>query len=256
MGHAKESPEPGRGVPEASGARGGRAEPLEKALGGRRKAKRPNVDSRICAEDPPLARTVVPIVLPGHRVHLRPTQSHAPRLAHARRSRRRSRPSRAPCSRWQMRAQGRRASRRAPAGGAPSCCNGRSWPAERSLGGWATADGPPCTAAARTRGSLHVCDLSGFVCVERGFYTFTAYELLQTGPLYHMDTALCSWADPTGSGRRLGHTYRPRSLRGLHGDGASSWSPQRPFIGVFGERAAWLMMTEHGPTLEGTTYRQ
>ena len=86
--------------------------------------------------------------------------------------------------------------------------------------------------------------------------TFTAYELLQTGPLYHMDTALCSWADPTGSGRRLGHTYRPRSLRGLHGDGASSWSPQRPFIGVFGERAAWLMMTEHGPTLEGTTYRQ
>ena len=101
-----------------------------------------------------------------------------------------------------------------------------------------------------------VCDLSGFVCVERGFYTFTAYELLQTGPLYHMDTALCSWADPTGSGRRLGHTYRPRSLRGLHGDGASSWSPQRPFIGVFGERAAWLMMTEHGPTLEGTTYRQ
>ena len=22
-----------------------------------------------------------------------------------------------------------------------------------------------------------VCDLSGFVCVERGFYTFTAYEL-------------------------------------------------------------------------------
>ena len=94
------------------------------------------------------------------------------------------------------------------------------------------------------------------MCVERGFYTFTAYELLQTGPLYHMDTALCSWADPTGSGRRLGHTYRPRSLRGLHGDGASSWSPQRPFIGVFGERAAWLMMTEHGPTLEGTTYRQ
>ena len=86
------------------------------------------------------------------------------------------------------------------------------------------------------------------MCVERGFYTFTAYELLQTGPLYHMDTALCSWADPTGSGRRLGHTYRPRSLRGLHGDGASSWSPQRPFIGVFGERAAWLMMTEHGPT--------
>ena len=45
-------------------------------------------------------------------------------------------------------------------------------------------------------------------------------------------------------------------LRGLHGDGASSWSPQRAFIGVFGERAAWLMMTEHGPTLEGTTYRQ
>ena len=70
IGHAKDSPEPGRGVPEASGARGGRAEPLEKALGGRRKAKRPNVDSRICAEDPPLARTVVPIVLPGHRVHL------------------------------------------------------------------------------------------------------------------------------------------------------------------------------------------
>ena len=70
MGHAKDSPEPGRGVPEASGARGGRAEPLEKALGGRRKAKRPNVDSRICAEDPPLARTVVPIVLPEHRVHL------------------------------------------------------------------------------------------------------------------------------------------------------------------------------------------
>ena len=70
MGHAKDSPEPGRGVPEASGARGGRAEPLEKALGGRRKAKRPNVDSRIRAEDPPLARTVVPIVLPGHRVHL------------------------------------------------------------------------------------------------------------------------------------------------------------------------------------------
>ena len=33
MGHAKDSPEPGRGVPEASGARGGRAEPLEKALG-------------------------------------------------------------------------------------------------------------------------------------------------------------------------------------------------------------------------------
>ena len=32
---------------------------------------RPNVgDSRIRAEDPPLARTVVPIVLPGHRVHL------------------------------------------------------------------------------------------------------------------------------------------------------------------------------------------
>ena len=70
MGHAKDSPEPGRGVPEASGARGGRAEPLEKALGGRRKAKRPNVDSRICAEDPPLARTVVPIVLPEHRVQL------------------------------------------------------------------------------------------------------------------------------------------------------------------------------------------
>ena len=81
----------------------------------------------------------------------------------------------APCTRGQMRAQGRRASRRAPAGGAPSCCNGRSWPAERSLGGRATADGPPCTAAARTRGSrCTVCDLSGFVCVERGFYTFTA----------------------------------------------------------------------------------
>ena len=70
MGHAKDSPEPGRGVPEASGARGGRAEPLEKALAGRRKAKRPNVDSRIRAEDPPLAGTVVPIELPGHRVHL------------------------------------------------------------------------------------------------------------------------------------------------------------------------------------------
>ena len=56
---------------------------------------------------------------------------------------------------WQMRAQGRRATRRAPAGGAPSCCNGRSWPAERSLGGRATADGPPCAAAARTLGSLH-----------------------------------------------------------------------------------------------------
>ena len=82
------------------------------------------------------------------------------------------------------------------------------------------------------------------MCVERGFYTFTAYELLQTGPLYHMDTALCSWADPTGSGRRLGHTYRPRSLRGLHGDGASSWSPQRPFIGVSASgQHAWLMMT-------------
>ena len=101
-----------------------------------------------------------PPPMPAHAAHAaphahRPTQSHAPRLAHARRSRRRSRPSRAPCSRWQMRAQGRRASRRAPAGGAPSCCNGRSWPAERSLGGRATADGPPCTAAARTRGSLH-----------------------------------------------------------------------------------------------------
>ena len=42
----------------------------------------------------------------------RPTQAHAPRPAHARRSWRCSRPSRAPCSRWQMGAQGRWASRR------------------------------------------------------------------------------------------------------------------------------------------------
>ena len=101
-----------------------------------------------------------PPPMPAHAAHAaphahRPTQAQAPQPAHARRSRRRSRPSRAPCSRGQMRAQGRRASRRAPAGGAPSCCNGRSWPAERSLGGRATADGPPCAAAARTLGSLH-----------------------------------------------------------------------------------------------------
>ena len=111
-----------------------------------------------------------PPPVPAHAAHAaphahRPTQAQAPRPAHARRSRRRSRPSRAPCSRGQMRAQGRLASRRAPAGGAPSCCNGRSWPAERSLGGRATADGPPCTAAARTRGSLHCVRLERFrVC--------------------------------------------------------------------------------------------
>ena len=52
---------PGRAVAERSRSR---------RPSGRRKAKRPNVDSRICAEEPPLARTAVPIVLPGHRVHL------------------------------------------------------------------------------------------------------------------------------------------------------------------------------------------
>ena len=65
----------------------------------------------------------------------RPTQAQAPRPAHARRSRRCSRPLRVPCSHWQMGAQGRRASRRAPAGGARSCCNGRLWPVKRCLGG-------------------------------------------------------------------------------------------------------------------------
>ena len=161
---------------------------------------------------------------------------------------------RAPVGRCELKAGGRAAARppEAPPAAATAAHGQPSVP-------WA-AGRPPMGRRAPPRlaraARYTVCDLSGFVCVERGFYTFTAYELLQTGPLYHMDTALCSWADPTGSGRRLGHTYRPRSLRGLHGDGASSWSPQRPFIGVFGERAAWLMMTEHGPTLEGTTYRQ
>ena len=77
---------------------------------------------------------------PAHAAHAAPhahrqTQAHAPRPAHARRSRRCSRPLRVPCSHWQMGAQGRRASRRAPAGGARSCCNGRLWPVKRCLGG-------------------------------------------------------------------------------------------------------------------------
>ena len=161
---------------------------------------------------------------------------------------------RAPVGRCELKAGGRAAARppEAPPAAATAAHGQPSVP-------WA-AGRPPMGRRAPPRlarsARYTVCDLSGFVCVERGFYTFTAYELLQTGPLYHMDTVLCSWPDPTGSGRRLGHTYRPRSLRGLHGDGASSWSPQRPFIGVFGERAAWLMMTEHGPTLEGAKYRQ
>ena len=88
----------------------------------------------------------------------------------------------APCTRGQMRAQGRRASRRAPAGGAPRCCNGRSWPAGRS--NWA-AGRPPmgrrAPAAARMRGSRHRVRFLRprfRVCVERGFYTVTAYELM------------------------------------------------------------------------------
>ena len=81
-----------------------------------------------------------PPPMPAHAAHAaphahRPTQAQAPRPAHARRSRRCSRPLRVPCSHWQMGAQGRRASRRAPAGGARSCCNGRLWPVKRCLGG-------------------------------------------------------------------------------------------------------------------------
>ena len=112
---------------------------------------------------------------------------------------------RAPVGRCELKAGGRAAARppEAPPAAATAAHGQPSVP-------WA-AGRPPIGRRAPprlARAARHtVCDLSGFVCVERGFYTFTAYELLQTGPLYHMDTVLCSWADPTGSGRRLGHTF-------------------------------------------------
>ena len=115
---------------------------------------------------------------------------------------------RAPVGRCELKAGGRAAARppEAPPAAATAAHGQPSVP-------WA-AGRPPIGRRAPprlARAARHtVCDLSGFVCVERGFYTFTAYELLQTGPLYHMDTVLCSWPDPTGSGRRLGHTYRPK----------------------------------------------
>ena len=115
---------------------------------------------------------------------------------------------RAPVGRCELKAGGRAAARppEAPPAAATAAHGQPSVP-------WA-AGRPPIGRRAPprlARAARHtVCDLSGFVCVERGFYTFTAYELLQTGPLYHMDTVLCSWPDPTGSGRRLGHTYRSK----------------------------------------------
>ena len=99
---------------------------------------------------------------------------------------------RAPVGRCELKAGGRAAARppEVPPAAATAAHSQPSVP-------WA-AGRPPMGRRAPPRlaraARYTMCDLSGFVCVERGFYTVTAYELLQTGPLYHMDTVLRSWA--------------------------------------------------------------
>ena len=116
-------------------------------------------------------------------------------------------------------------------------------------------------AAVRRRGSharlVTPCAIRAVVCVLRGVSTLSLRTNCYKPAHYTIWTQSCAPGPirPAPVAGSATHTVLG-GLRGLHGDGASSWSPQRPFIGVFGERAAWLMMTEHGPTLEGTTYRQ